>query len=294
MKVIKEIKPMQEIAEFYRRTGKTIGFVPTMGSLHEGHVALMLAARDECDIVITSIFVNPAQFLPNEDFELYPRDFLRDFYICKQAGADYIFNPEVNEMYGDNYKTYVNVDNLSEKLEGKYRQGHFKGVATVVLKLFNIIKPHYSYFGQKDAQQVSVLKKMINDLNFDTTLRICETIREDNGLAKSSRNTYLNDEQKENASIIYKSLQRAKELILGNDYLEAEMIKIDVKTMIETKTGGSSLQYIAITDNDLLNDIDDLKNFEGEVLVSLAVFFGKTRLIDNILFTKKRELKKDI
>ncbi len=286
MKVIKKIKPMQEIAEFFRRTGKTIGFVPTMGFLHEGHVALMLAARDECDIVIASIFVNPAQFLPTEDFEQYPRDFLRDYYICKQAGVDYIFNPDANDMYGDDYKTYVNVDDLSEKLEGNYRPGHFKGVATVVLKLFNITKPHYSYFGQKDAQQVSVLRKMVNDLNFDTTIRICETIREDNGLAKSSRNTYLSEEQKDNAAIIYKSLQRAKDLILGNDYLDAVMIKRDVKTLIETKSTECSLQYVSITDNELLNDIDDLKSFEGEVLISLAVFFGKTRLIDNITFTK--------
>jgi len=289
MKVIKEIKPMQEIAEFIRRAGKTIGFVPTMGFLHEGHMALMLAARDECDTVITSIFVNPAQFLPDEDFRQYPRDFLRDFYICKQAEVDYIFNPGTTEMYGSDYNTYVNVDNLSDKLEGKYRQGHFKGVATVVLKLFNITKPHYSYFGQKDAQQVSLLRKMISDLNLDTTIKICETIREDNGLAKSSRNIYLTKAQRESAAVIYKSLQRAKELILGNEYLSAEAIKRDVKTMIETKTAESSLQYIAITDNGLLNDIDDLKNFEGEVLVSLAVFFGKTRLIDNILFTKKRK-----
>jgi pantoate--beta-alanine ligase len=288
MKVIKEIKPMQEIAEFLRRTGKTIGFVPTMGFLHEGHVALMLAARDECDIVITSIFVNPTQFLPNEDFGQYPRDFLRDYYICKQSGVDYIFNPEDTEMYGINYKTYVNVDDLSDKLEGKYRQGHFKGVTTVVLKLFNITKPHNSYFGQKDAQQVTVLKKMINDLNLDTTIRICETIREDNGLAKSSRNTYLSDEQKENAAIIYKSLQRAKELILENDYSDAKTIKRDITKMIEDQTKECSVQYAAITDNELLNDIDNLKSFKGEVLISLAVFFGKTRLIDNIVFTKER------
>lgn len=288
MKVIKEIRPMQEIAEFFRRTGKTIGFVPTMGFLHEGHVELMLAAKDECDIVITSIFVNPAQFLPNEDFAQYPRDFLRDFYICKQAGVDYIFNPETDEIYGDDYRTYVNVDDLSDKLEGKYRPGHFKGVATVVLKLFNITKPHCCYFGQKDAQQVSVLRKMVNDLNLDTTIRICETVREDNGLAKSSRNTYLNDEQRENAAVIYKSLQMAKELILNNEYSDAETIKKEIKTMIESKTTAGSLQYASITDNELLNDIVDLKNFKGEVLISLAVYFGKTRLIDNIIFTKNK------
>jgi len=288
MKVIKEIRPMQEIAEFFRRTGKTIGFVPTMGFLHEGHVELMLAAKDECDLVITSIYVNPAQFLPNEDFAQYPRDFLRDFYICKQAGVDYIFNPEADEIYGDDYRTYVNVDDLSDKLEGKYRPGHFKGVATVVLKLFNITKPHCSYFGQKDAQQVSVLRKMVNDLNLDTTIRICETVREDNGLAKSSRNTYLSEEQRENAAVIYKSLQMAKELILNNEYSDAETIKKEIKTMIESKTTAGSLQYAAITDNELLNDIVDLKNFKGEVLISLAVYFGKTRLIDNIVFTKNK------
>jgi len=286
MKVIREIKPMQEIAEFFRRAGKTVGFVPTMGFLHEGHVALMLAARDECDVVITSIFVNPTQFLPNEDFAQYPRDFLRDFYICKQAGVDYIFNPSPEDMYGDNYKAYVNVEDLSEKLEGKYRPGHFKGVATVVLKLFNICKPHYSYFGQKDAQQVSVLKKTVKDLNLDVTIRICETIREDNGLAKSSRNTYLSEKQKEDAAVINKSLQMAKEKILANDFIDAETTKKEMKDMIEAKAAGSSVQYVAITDNELLNNISDLKGFKGDVLISLAVYFGKTRLIDNILFTK--------
>ncbi len=287
MKVIREIKPMQEIAEFFRRAGKTVGFVPTMGFLHEGHVALMLAARDECDVVIASIFVNPTQFLPNEDFEQYPRDFLRDFYICKQAGVDYIFNPSAEEMYGANFKTYVNVDDLSEKLEGKYRPGHFKGVSTVVMKLFNICKPHYSYFGQKDAQQVSVLKKTVKDLNLDTELRICDTIREDNGLAKSSRNTYLSEQQKEDAAVINKSLQSAKEKVLANSFTDAKEVKREMKEMIEIKAGVGSVQYIAVTDNELLNDIEDLKNFKGDVLVSLAVYFGKTRLIDNILFTKK-------
>lgn len=287
MKVIREIRPMQEIAEFFRRAGKTVGFVPTMGFLHEGHVALMLAARDECDVVIASIFVNPTQFLPGEDFEQYPRDFLRDFYICKQAGVDYIFNPSAEEMYGDNFKTYVNVEDLSEKLEGKYRPGHFRGVSTVVLKLFNICKPHYSYFGQKDAQQVSVLKKTVKDLNLDITLRICETIREDNGLAKSSRNTYLTDQQKEDAAVINQSLNKIKEKILDNDFADAVSLKQEMKDMIESKASGSSVQYIAVTDNELLNDIIDLKGHKGEVLVSLAVYFGKTRLIDNILFTKK-------
>lgn len=277
---------MQEIADYFRRTGKSIGFVPTMGFLHEGHVSLMLAARDECDIVVSSIFVNPSQFLPNEDFTQYPRDFLRDYYICKQAGVDYIFYPEDAEMYPEQYKTYVNVNELSEKLEGKYRPGHFKGVATVVLKLFNITKPHYSYFGQKDAQQVSLLKKMVDDLNLDLEIRICETMREDNGLAKSSRNTYLNDEQKSNAAVINQALNHAKDKITGGNYSDAEEIKSEIKKTIESKSGDLSVQYIAITDNKMLDEITGLKNFKGEVLISLAVYCGKTRLIDNVVFAK--------
>ena len=277
---------MQEIADYYRRTGKTIGFVPTMGFLHEGHVSLMLAAKDECDIVAASIFVNPSQFLPNEDFTQYPRDFLRDYYICKQAGVDYIFYPEDAEMYSEFYKTYVNVDELSEKLEGRYRPGHFKGVATIVLKLFNITKPHYSYFGQKDAQQVSLLKKMVNDLDLDVEIRICETMREDNGLAMSSRNTYLTDEQKSNAAVINLSLNRAKGRITDGNYYDSEDIKAEIKKTIEEKSGDLSVQYVSITDNKMLDEITDLKNFKGEVLISLAVFCGRTRLIDNIVLEK--------
>lgn len=278
---------MQEIADYFRRTGKSIGFVPTMGFLHEGHVSLMLAARDECDIVIASIFVNPSQFLPDEDFTQYPRNFLRDYYICKQAGVDYIFYPEDTEMYPELYKTYVNVDELSDKLEGRYRPGHFKGVATVVLKLFNITKPHYSYFGQKDAQQVSLLKKMVNDLNLDVEIRICETMREDNGLAKSSRNTYLTDEQKSNAAVINLALNQVKEKIIDGNYSDAADIKSEIKKTIESKSVDLSVQYIAITDNEMLDEITDLKYFNGEVLISLAVYCGKTRLIDNVVFENR-------
>ena len=277
---------MQEIADYYRRIGKTIGFVPTMGFLHEGHVSLMLAAKDECDIVAASIFVNPSQFLPNEDFTQYPRDFLRDYYICKQAGVDYIFYPEDTEMYPEHFRTFVNVDELSEKLEGRYRPGHFKGVATIVLKLFNITKPHYSYFGQKDAQQVSLLKKMVNDLNLDVEIRICETMREDNGLAMSSRNTYLTDEQKSNAAVINLSLNRAKGRLTDGNYYDSEVMKAEIKKTIEEKSGDLSVQYVSITDNKMLDEITDLKNFKGEVLISLAVFCGKTRLIDNIVLEK--------
>jgi len=191
MKVIKDISALQEISDYHRTLRKKIGLVPTMGYLHEGHVSLILNARDECDIVVVSVFVNPKQFIPGEDFKEYPRDFLRDYHICKKSGVDYIFNPDEKEMYKENYFTYVNVTELLDKLEGKYRPGHFTGVATVVLKLINIAKPHCVYFGQKDAQQAVIIDRMIEDLDVDTEMRVCQTIREDNGLAISSRNIFL-------------------------------------------------------------------------------------------------------
>lgn len=286
MKVIKDIRAMQEISEFLRRTGKKIGLVPTMGYLHEGHVELLIAAKDECDVVIASIFVNPAQFLPGEDFEKYPRDFMRDYFICMQAGVDYIFNPEAEEVYGKDYKTYVSINDLSDRYEGKFRPGHFTGVATIVLKLFNITKPHRAYFGQKDAQQVVTLRKMVKDLNVDVEIRVCETLREENGLAKSSRNVYLDDKQREDAAVLNEALNLGKNMVLKGDFDDYKSVKKAMRDYIETKTPECSLQYIAITDNELMEKIDDLKKYEGEVLISLAAFFGKTRLIDNILFTK--------
>ena len=275
---------MQDISAFLRRAGKKIGFVPTMGFLHEGHCSLMLKARDESDVVIVSIFVNPAQFGPNEDFSQYPRDFLRDYHICKSCGVDYIFYPDAKDVYTKNFFTYVDVKEMSEKLEGKYRPGHFSGVATIVLKLFNITKPDFAYFGQKDAQQVAIIRKMINNLNLDLKLKICETVREENGLAKSSRNTYLSPEQKEEAATLYKSLKLAKEIILDGKITDTREVRKEVKKFIETNSPNSSLQYIAITDFTDLNKISDLKDYEGDVLVSLAAYYGKTRLIDNILF----------
>jgi len=286
MKVINDIKPMQEISEFLRRSGLKIGLVPTMGFLHEGHVGLMINAKDDCDIVIASIFVNPTQFSPNEDFNQYPRDFLRDFYICKNAGVDYIFYPDATAMYGDDYKTFVNVTDISNVCEGVYRPTHFQGVTTVVLKLLNITKPHAAYFGQKDAQQSIILTKMIADLNIDVEMKIVETIREENGLAKSSRNTFLSDEDKESASILFKTLNLGKTKILENDFDDKQGLIKKLKSNIETNSPKAVLQYIAITDNKLMKDIDDIKNYKGEILISLASFFGKTRLIDNILFKK--------
>lgn len=286
MKVIKEISAMQDISEFFRRAGKKISLIPTMGFLHEGHCSLMLKARDESDIVITSIFVNPTQFSPNEDFEDYPRDFLRDYHICKSCGVDYIFYPEAKDVYKKDYHTYVNVNALTETLEGKYRPEHFKGVTTIVLKLFNITKPHFAYFGQKDAQQAAVIRKMICDLNIDIKLRVCETVREENGLAKSSRNTYLSKEQKDEASVLFKSLNEAKRLVLEEEIEDSKELKKNIKNYIETNSPNSSLQYIAVTDNSNLEKISNLRDYEGEILISLAAYYGKTRLIDNILFEK--------
>lgn len=286
MKVIKEISAMQDISEFCRRTGKKIGFVPTMGYLHEGHCALMIKARDESDIVITSIFVNPAQFSPNEDYSDYPRDFLRDYHICKSCGVDYIFYPDTNDIYPDDYYTYVNVNTITETLEGKYRPEHFKGVTTVVLKLFNITKPHFAYFGQKDAQQAAVIRKMIKDLNAGIKIKVCETVREENGLAKSSRNSYLTDEQKEEASVLYKALKTGKRLVLKDKLYDVKELKKEIKKYIETNSPNSSLQYIAVTDNNNLEKLSDLEKYKGDVLISLAAYYGKTRLIDNILFEK--------
>lgn len=286
MKVIKEISAMQDISNFLRRTGKKIGFVPTMGFLHEGHCSLMLKARDEADTVITSIFVNPAQFGPSEDFSQYPRDFLRDYHICKSCGVDYIFYPDAKDIYPNDFLTYVEVKEMSEKLEGKYRPGHFAGVATVVLKLFNITKPDLAYFGQKDAQQAAIIRKMTDNLNLDTKLRICETVREESGLAKSSRNTYLTKEQKEEAAVLSKALKEAKRLIMEEGMQDTKELRKEVKKYIETNSPNSSLQYIAVTDFINLEKISDLKEYKGDVLISLAAYYGKTRLIDNIIFEK--------
>lgn len=284
LKVIKEIPALQKISDYYRKTGKTIGLVPTMGFLHEGHTALISKARRECDIVIISIYVNPTQFLPGEDFNKYPRNFLRDFEICKEFGADYILSPENGEMYKENFITYISPKGLSEKLEGIFRPGHFDGVATIVLKLFNITKPHFTYFGQKDAQQAIIIKRLIKDLNLDINMKICETVRENNGLAKSSRNMYLSESEKEEASILYKTLLEGKRLIIEKKSEEGKEVTEKMRIMISENSPNAQIQYIAVTDTTNLNDIENFSIHKGEILISLAVFYRKTRLIDNILF----------
>lgn len=283
MKLISRISDMQEISDYYRATGKKIAFVPTMGFLHEGHTSLMLNARDTGDIVVASIFVNPTQFGKDEDFEKYPRDFERDSHICENSGVDYIFHPDAGEMYPGKQMITVKAGEISEKLEGKYRPGHFDGVATVVSKLINIVKPHTMHMGSKDAQQNAVIRRMISDLNFETRLIVCPTIREKNGLAMSSRNTYLTPEELNEAGALYHILKEGKRLI-DEGTPDVESVKQHAVNELNEKAPNIELQYYEITDNVMLDPITDTAGFTGEVLISLAAQCGKARLIDNIIF----------
>lgn len=285
MKVIKEVTAMQDVADYFRCVGKKIGFIPTMGSLHEGHLSLIKKAREECDIVVVSIFVNPSQFNHSEDYDSYPRDFLKDYFACEKSEVDYIFNPDEKEMY-NNSSTEITVKDISEGLEGKHRPGHFKGVALVVLKLLNIIKPHIAYFGQKDAQQIAVVKKLVDDLNCDVKISVGETVRDENGLALSSRNVNLSESERSEASVLSKVLNEAKRLITEEKNYDADKIKKTMKSLIKEHSKNCDLQYIEISDADSLKEIDDLNKYSGNILISLACTYGKTRLIDNIQFSK--------
>ena len=286
MKVINEVKAMQEISDYLRCRGKSIGFVPTMGYLHEGHLSLIRRAREENDVVIVSIYVNPTQFLKGEDLNNYPRDFERDYIMCEKTGADYIFYPNDGQMYKKDHHTSIVVSTISDRLEGKYRPGHFIGVATVVLKLFNIANPNRAYFGQKDAQQVLVIKRMAEDLNTGVNVVVCDTVREESGLAMSSRNSYLDSRQKAEAAEISDALNEAKNLILSGKAINSSEIIEYISRYISTQAPLGNIQYIAVTDNNELEDITEFSGYYGEILISLAVKFGDTRLIDNILFTK--------
>lgn len=291
MKVIKEISAVQDISDYFKCIGKKTGLVPTMGFLHEGHASLIIKAKEENDIVFVSIFVNPTQFGKNEDFGKYPRDFERDYHVCEKAGADYIFYPDIKEMYGENSLTSVTVSGITERLEGEIRPGHFTGVATVVLKLLNAVKPDNLYLGQKDAQQNAVVGKMISDLNVDVNLKICATMREANGLAMSSRNTYLTEEQRTKASVLYFLLEKAKKMILEENISDVSEIKEIISDTFKQMTPEFELQYFDIAENKMLTPLSDLESFEGEILISLAAKVGSTRLIDNVIFRKIRDRK---
>jgi len=279
MQIVRSPKLMQKICVDLKRDGKIIGVVPTMGYLHKGHVSLIRIAKKKSDVLVVSIFVNPTQFGPKEDFARYPKDFKRDRLLLESRlrRDDFLFVPRIKNMYPEGYLTYVSVDKISQHLEGVVRPGHFKGVTTVVAKLFNIVQPDIAIFGQKDAQQAVVLKKMVDDLNYGIKMIIAGTVRERDGLASSSRNVYLSKEERKQAKVLYQALRLAKKMIKKGEKSPSK-IASKMNKLID-KQPLAEIDYIAITDAHSLELLNKLK---GEVLISLAVRFGKTRLIDNI------------
>lgn len=279
MKIINNIKEIRKQVKDWKNDGLSIALVPTMGYLHEGHESLIKKASEDNDKVIVSIFVNPMQFGINEDLSTYPRNIDRDSDICEKNGASLIFNPSVEEMYTDGFSTFVDLNNLTSGLCGKSRPTHFRGVCTVVSKLFNIVNPDKAYFGQKDAQQLSIIKQMVTDLNFDIEIVSCPIVREADGLAKSSRNTYLSKEERQASTIINKSLKKAKALIKSGERDSKNVIDF-IKNEIN-KEPLAKIDYVSIVDN---NTIKNIKTIEDGSLIAVAVFIGNTRLIDNFIF----------
>ncbi|WP_110112368.1 pantoate--beta-alanine ligase [Bacillus sp. CGMCC 1.16541] len=279
MQVIRTISEMQRCIKQKRTEGNEIGFVPTMGYLHEGHLTLLREAKNENDTVVLSIFVNPTQFGPNEDFDSYPRDFVRDERLAKEAGVDFLFYPTVDEIYPNEPTIEITVTKRVDVLCGAKRPGHFDGVATVLTKLFHIVTPDRAYFGMKDAQQVAVVDALISDFHFPITLVPVETIREEDGLAKSSRNVYLTTQERSEASSIYRSLQKAKQLISEGE-TDPERVKQAIEDYLHHHTSGR-IDYIDIYSYPYLTKVDHLS---GKLIIAVAVVFSKARLIDNLTF----------
>ncbi len=275
MRVIETVREMQEAADALRRE-KRIGFVPTMGFLHEGHLALVRKARELADVVVVSIFVNPIQFGPTEDLAKYPRDLDRDMKLLEQEKTDILFYPDYREMYPDNYTTYVQVRGLEDYLCGQTRKGHFVGVATVVAKLFNMVKPHIAVFGQKDYQQLAIIERMVRDLNMDLKIIPHPTIREEGGLAMSSRNTYLSASERKKALLIYASIRKLQELFKGGEK-NAAALKEEARRILGSENG-VAIEYISISDPDTLTEVDSIRK---RAVYAVAVRIGTTRLIDN-------------
>lgn len=281
MKTIVAISEIRDYLQSERRN-KTIGFVPTMGYLHEGHLSLIRKAKSECDIAVVSIFVNPTQFAPNEDFSRYPRDLERDATLAQSVGCDILFVPSDEEMYPSGFLSAVVVEQLSSVLEGKFRPTHFKGVTTVVLKLLNIVQPDVAYFGQKDAQQAIIIKKMVSDLNVPVRIEVVPTVREADGLAMSSRNIYLNAEERKKAVALYQSLKLAQSMIHSGERNCANILSA-MQRLIQSQHP-TQIDYIEIVDATTLEPKTELHT-NDTVLIPLAVRFGTTRLIDNIIIT---------
>ena len=280
MKIFNTINELKNELAVQRETGKKIGFVPTMGFLHEGHASLLKAARKDNDLVVLSIFVNPTQFGPNEDFSSYPRDFERDEKVAQNAGVDYIFYPNVEEMYPKKIKSKLQVINGVNVLCGEKRPGHFDGVALVVTKLFNIVQPHNVYFGLKDAQQVAVIEGLIEDYNIPVILNKVPIVREEDGLAKSSRNVYLSDQERAEAPAIFRSLQHAKALIEAGERNLAK-IEEEIKRILQDQTSGE-VDYVNVYSYPELNE---MKEINGTIIIAIALKFSRARLIDNIILT---------
>jgi pantoate--beta-alanine ligase len=288
MEIINRRQRMSSVARKIRREqDKSVGLVPTMGALHEGHLSLVKEARQMCDIVVVSVFVNPTQFGPNEDFAHYPRDLTKDTALLTDYNVDYIFAPTAEEMYPKGYATYVTVEGLSDQLEGASRPGHFRGVATVVTVLLNTIRPDFAFFGQKDAQQTMIIKRLVRDLAFDTEIVVLPTMREDSGLAMSSRNAYLSQDEREAAKIIHRSLVKAKEAFKSGERSGGKLADL-IRRNVETEPQ-ARLDYVHISGPDNLDKLEKLD--EQPVLITIAAFVGKTRLIDNILLNSGAKKK---
>ena len=278
MLIYGQIEQVREAVKAWKKEGKSVGFVPTMGYLHEGHKSLIDAARRENDKVVVSIFVNPMQFGPAEDLDSYPRDLNRDAKLCEDAGVDIIFHPEPEEMYADGFCSYVDMNGLTTELCGKTRPIHFRGVQTVVLKLFHIVTPDRAYFGQKDAQQLAVIKRMVKDLNVDTEIIGCPIIREEDGLAKSSRNIYLTPEERKAAVVLSKAVKLGQDMIADGERDAAKIVG-EMKKLISAEPL-ATIDYVEMVNMDTMQSIEKA---EGHVLCAMAVKFGKARLIDNFI-----------
>ena len=273
------IKEVREQVKEWKKQGLTVGLVPTMGYLHEGHGSLIKKSVENCDKTVVSVFLNPTQFAPNEDLESYPRDFEADTRLCESLGADLVFHPEVSEMYTEDSATFVEIlSDMPKQLCGKTRPIHFRGVCTVVAKLFNIVTPDKAFFGEKDAQQLAIIKKMVRDMSYDIEIVGCPIIRESDGLAKSSRNTYLNSEERKSALCLSKAVALGKELIESGEK-NAEKVTSEMKKLIE-KEPLAKIDYVQAVDGKTMLPVEEIKN---DTLVAMAVYIGKTRLIDNFI-----------
>ncbi len=281
MNIVHTVNEVRTQVKEWRAAGLSVGLVPTMGYLHEGHKSLIDRAVKDNDRVVVSVFVNPMQFGPAEDLASYPRDLNRDAALCEAAGADLIFHPEPENMYSDDFSSFIDMNTLTKGLCGKSRPVHFRGVCTVVGKLFNIVQPDKAYFGQKDAQQLAVIRHMVNDLNFNLEIVGCPIIRESDGLAKSSRNTYLSPEERQAALILSRSLERGRELIEAGER-NAETIKQAVTELIQTEPL-ARIDYVELVD---WNTLEPVEQITGPVLNAIAVYIGKTRLIDNHIYER--------